>query len=645
MNSSRASKATRKYQISFDHVVFQQHPKLVDIIKRATARQPKARYADAEQMRQDIDKVLKSDFGRNLPTVEEPARPASSEVASAGDSATRLTNPFRIAQKQRRRKALARVARLVALLTVPGLLAWVGWRNRDTWMNALIVVRERMHAKVRPATAVIPQQVAVPAMPEPVSPAVQETPPSVVAIIPPVTPEPAPPPTPSGPTISPEEERHNNLLRELQLILEPLTWFIAVGSKYDSIYAEIVRSAGMLRKTMTSPKYASVASDPSVKETQGIIWRGILNEVMTILREQKDLTLLPLARGCVYALFSLRPADESGLTFFDRYARELAEIQKNFPDLHIEDYLPIPRTDVFRFASRDGGAWLTNPFLDDVFSRRESSDVCARLLPNQATLDLSARGADGKVTRKFAMSFALVPDGNSDAGLSSAPFYMATMETPLEAIRCYRDDAGRWDPTAKKFFSGVVSGKTLGLNDQPFSQARPEEAMEFCNWVSALAALPPVYRKSETGRWLADLRQPGFRLPTNVEWEYAARYGFDFNRKPGARTWDEMRKDLQAGTLVHYYFKKEPRFSSSAAPYPLGLYDLCGNVEEICMVADVSGSDPGEPRETRFVLKGGSAKSRTDSEVIPSYEAKVIDVTHEFVGFRIVLPVPFAHYY
>ena len=60
--------------------------------------------------------------------------------------------------------------------------------------------------------------------------------------------------------------------------------------------------------------------------------------------------------------------------------------------------------------------------------------------------------------------------------------------------------------------------------------------------------------------------------------------------------------------------------------------------------ADVLGSDPGEPREPRFVLKGGSAKSRTDSEVIPSYEAKAIDVTHEFVGFRIVLPVPFAHY-
>jgi formylglycine-generating enzyme required for sulfatase activity len=106
-----------------------------------------------------------------------------------------------------------------------------------------------------------------------------------------------------------------------------------------------------------------------------------------------------------------------------------------------------------------------------------------------------------------------------------------------------------------------------------------------------------------------------------------------------------MRKDLQAGTLVYYYFRKEPRLSSSVAPYPLGLYDLCGNVEEICMAADVLGSDPGEPRETRFVLKGGSAKSRTSSEVIPSYEAKVIDLTHEFVGFRIVLPVPFAHYY
>jgi hypothetical protein len=365
---------------------------------------------------------------------------------------------------------------------------------------------------------------------------------------------------------------------------------------------------------------------------------------MSILREQNDLSLLPLVRGCVYALFSLRMADESAPSCYARYAREIADIQKSFPDLPIEDYLPIPRMEVFYCATGKDGAWLTNPFLDDVFSRPESKDVRARLLPHRATLDLSARGKNGQVTRKLTMSFALVPDGDSGTGLSSDSFYMATLETPLEAIRCYRDDAGRWDPARKKLFSGVIAGKTLGLDDQPYSQARPEEAMAFCNWVSALAGLPPVYQKNDAGRWVADLRQPGFRLPTNAEWEYAARYGFDFHRKAGARTWDEMRKDLQAGALVHYYFKREPRVSSSAAPYPLGFYDLCGNVEEICMAGDVPTTGIGGPNELRFVLKGGSAKGRTDSEVMPSYEAKAIDATHEFVGFRIVWPAPVEHF-
>jgi serine/threonine protein kinase len=633
-----------KLQIRFDHTVFEQHSKLVDVIKRATARQPKARYADALQMRQDLDKTLKSDFGRNLPPAEELAPPTPANVASPSRSATRLINPFRIAHAKRRRKSLARVARFAVLLAILGLLLWVGWLRRNELTSTFFALRNRVIAEFHPSLVETPQSIApetaTPPQSEAASPSAQETPPPIAAAVPTASPAPASPPPPIQPTISSKEERQRNLLRELQLTLEPLTYFVAAGSKYDAIRAEIVKSAGTLHKTTTSPKYASVASDPSVRETESAIWRGILNEVMTILREQNDLSLLPLARGCVYVLFRLRPADESHRSYQTRYAREIADAQKSFPDLHIENYLPIPRMEVFRCSTGKDGAWLTNPFLDDVFGRPESQDVRARLLPHVATLDLSARGSTGPVTRKMALSFALVPDGGSGAGPSLDPFYMATVETPLEAIRCYRDDAGRWDPARKKLFSGVVSGKTLGLNDQPFSQARPEEAMEFCNWVSALAGLPPAYRKNDAGRWVVDLRQPGFRLPTNTEWEYAARYGFDFHRKPGAQTWEEMRKGLQTNPLVHYYFKREPRVSGSAAPYPLGLYDLCGNVEEICMAGAVSTTDSGESYEPRFVLKGGSAKSRTDLEVIPSYEAKTIDATHEFVGFRMVCPAP-----
>ena len=79
-----------------------------------------------------------------------------------------------------------------------------------------------------------------------------------------------------------------------------------------------------------------------------------------------------------------------------------------------------------------------------------------------------------------------------------------------------------------------------------------------------------------------------------------------------------------------------------AEAYPLGLFDMCGNVEEICM--DSATAIAAAEFEPKFVLKGGSAKSRTDGEVMPFAEARTIDATHEFVGFRILLSAPFARF-
>ncbi|HBA83012.1 MAG TPA: hypothetical protein DCZ95_02855 [Verrucomicrobia bacterium] len=639
------AKGQSNLQIDFTGPVFERHPLLADVIKRATARRLKERYADALEMRRDLDLVLQQGFGRSLLSAEDIV-PAPAK--DGGHAATRTINPFHVAHAQHRRRSLARMARAALVLVLAGMLGWAGWVHRDKLAKAFVFVYSRVMVKTQPApietaTSVsepvtppettevvsppVVQEASVAATePEVVLPPVQETPPSGVA------------PAKEEPTVSPEEENKLNLSRELQLALEPLTYFVAAGSKYDALRAEIAKSAAMLNRTLNSPKYASVADGAAVRETQAAIWRGILNEVLNILREQKDLRLLPLSRGCLYALFNLHPADAAHPSFQARFEREVAEVKKHYPDLQIAPYLPLPQSEVFRIATGPEGQWLTNPFLDEVFARPEAKDVRARLLPHCATLNLSARTAEGQVKRELALSFVLAPDGDSGTGLAPNAFYMATVETTLEAMRCYRDDAARWSPSERKLFSGVVAGRTPGQNDHPYFQARPEEAMEFCNWASTLAGLPPVYRKNDDGRWMADLRQPGFRLPTRTEWEYAARYGFDFYRKPGASTWAELRKNLQTGSLVHYYFKRELRYGAAAAPYPLGLYDLCGNVEEICMTEDIPALGPVELREPQFVLKGGSAKSRTDSEVVPSYEAKTIDATHEFVGFRLVLP-------
>ncbi len=609
-----------KQQIDFHHEVFVQHPQLVAIIQHATARLPKVRYADASQMREDLGRVLKADFGRNLPPEETLAPLDAAKESTAANISSRLLNPFHLAKTQHRRKVWSQTARLFVLLAMLSLAAWIAWLNRGELAAAVSIIKQQATIRFRHGTRSF-----LPARPGPTATL-------IVAVHAPPTETPLPQDSPPANAPPPLQDNRQQLINELQLKLEPLSYFVVASSKFDTLRVEILKSAGILNRTITAPKYAPVVSEPAIYEARTAIWLGFFSEIMSILQEQNDLTLLPLARGCIYVLFNLQSTTAPGASFQAQYEHVLDEIRRRYSDLPLGQHLPLPSTQGMRIALAPDGAWLTDPYLDDVFARADSQDVRARMLPQRAILDLNARTPAGAIKRKWEMFFALVPDGSVGALKNANPFYMASVETQTEAMRCYRDDAARWDAEAKSSFSGVVAGRTLGPNDPPYAQASPTEALEFCNWASALVGLPPVYQKDATGQWVADLQQPGFRLPTANEWEYAARYGFDFMQKPKARTWETMQATLQAEDLVHFYFKHEPRVSKESPPYPLGLYDLCGNVEEICMASS--------SHELVFVLKGGSAKSRVASEVSPSYEARTIDATHEFVGFRIVLPMP-----
>ena len=645
----KRAKGLSDLKIDFKRPVFEKYPELQEIIEKSTARQPKSRYSDAIKMRQDLERVFEKHFGKKFEAVKEgkPEAPAKAAHGAA------TLNPFQEAHAQRRRESMVKAVKGIAAVIVLGVIAFGAWQKRSVVTGALSKMKEERAAsaaqaaqeEAAKAAAVVPPvepkvetKVATKgdeAPAEPVAMAGNEEKTTPVVSSPPVV---TPPPPPVEPAVS----RRDTLVRELVLALEPLTYFVAAGSKYDMIYADISKTVGTMNKTMSSPKYAEVGSDPAILDQQVAIWRGMLNEVLNIMREQKNVTLLPLARGCFYAMLDLRMKDGRGLSLQERYKDAIAEVEKDQPPGSPPALYPFPASDVLKFTTKDDGTWPTNPFLDDVFSRPEASDVRARYLPHGATLNLKAQSIDGRVLRKFTLPLVLVPDGSSGPVTSPDPFYIATIETTLEAMRCYRDDAARRDPAMRKYFSGTVLGKTIGMNDQPFFQARVDEAVEFCNWASALSGRPFVYRRNEAGRWVADLRQPGFRLPTTTEWEYAARYGFDVYPMKGAKPWDEMKRGLSSGNLVYYYFKKEPRMSTAAEAYPLGMFDMCGNVEEICM--DSANALVATEFEPRFLLKGGSAKSRTDGEVMPAAEARTIDATHEFVGFRILMSSPFARF-
>ncbi|WP_049949579.1 SUMF1/EgtB/PvdO family nonheme iron enzyme [Sorangium cellulosum] len=241
---------------------------------------------------------------------------------------------------------------------------------------------------------------------------------------------------------------------------------------------------------------------------------------------------------------------------------------------------------------------------------------------------------------------AVIVSGRFWMGASDEDTSAAAHERPQRQVLVSAFRMGVY-PVTQRLYREVM-GTNPGhpaADDRPVNNVSWWDAIEFCNRLSALRGVAPAYQLDGKGViWNREAN--GYRLPTEAEWEYAAR-GTDGRMYPWG---NEPPSDQVAWSDARI---KSPVLAKRAGPSPVGYYprgaspfgilDMAGNVWEWCWdwygdyppndgpVSNPVGPSIGHGR----VLRGGSwrviAKHRLRATARHFLFAGTRDVD---VGFR-----------
>lgn len=252
----------------------------------------------------------------------------------------------------------------------------------------------------------------------------------------------------------------------------------------------------------------------------------------------------------------------------------------------------------------------------------------------------------------------------------SRSYFMSRYEISVADFRTFAEAAGYRTTAERQGWAWVYSGsewvKSNGANwrnpsftqedDHPVVCVSWHDAVAYCNWLSEQERLTPAYSGFEEDTVCA-FSADGYRLPTEAEWEYAARGGpsgleYGYAGTDDAEDLSEYANFADKNSNLGWADRgQEDGFEYTSPvgtykPNELGLYDMTGNVSEwvwdwYAVYPSMAQTDPSGPSSGLFRVQRGGSWFDDDYGLRTTYRVdKFPTDSLSRVGFRVVRTCP-----